>query len=495
MQDQINNTENFDCIIFGGTGDLVKRKLLPALYNCMEKENFQKKSRIIGVSKVKMTTDLYREFIHQELKKYLKNDQYNPLKAKKFLSFIFYISLDIENNHGWTDLKKIIESNNKSTRIFYLAVSSIFYGIIAHKINEYQIITSRTRIVIEKPIGNSQISAKKINKTIGNIFKENQIFRIDHYLGKETVQGLISLRFANMVYEPIWNSNYIDHIQITTAENIGIENRKDYYDATGALRDMIQNHILQIMCIIAMEPPISCTDVESIRNEKIKILKSLELITKENIQLSTVRGQYVAGIINGLNVKGYLEEISQDISDTETFVAIKAKIANKRWSNVPFYLRTGKRLIKYVSEIIISFKPAINSIYDNNLSNIDDNKLIIRLQPNGSIKKLLITKDHATNKLKIKKTALDICYNKDCIIYSDGYERLIMDIIINNQTLFMGYNEVDEAWKWTDSILKNWENTGQKVENYIAGTWGPKRSKELIKKDGRKWYEDTLGDF
>ncbi|MBA5723535.1 glucose-6-phosphate dehydrogenase [Candidatus Liberibacter sp.] len=494
MQNQTTPIENFDCfdcIVFGGTGDLVRRKLFPALYNCMIKENFKKSSRIIGISRTKMTTDSYRTFIDQELKKHLKDGEYNHSQTQEFLSHLFYVSLNIEKNHEWAILKELLETNAKRIRVFYLAVSSEFFKEISQKIHANKLITPSTRVVIEKPIGHSLSSARSLNKTISQIFKEDQIFRIDHYLGKESVQGLMVLRFANTLYESLWNTHHIDHIQITTAETIGIENRIDYYNKTGALRDMIQNHILQILCLVAMETPASI-DPNAIHNEKIKVLKALKMISPENVQQLTVRGQYRSGIINGLPAKGYLETIPTGISDTETFVSIKAEIKNWRWAGVPFYLRTGKHLAQYVSEIVISFKPVPHSVFGDNFADIKENKLVIRLQPNGGIKQLLMTKDPGVSDIQFKQIALDVCFAEAFKVRNpDGYERLMMDVIRANQTLFMRYDEVEEAWRWADSILQSWQNTKQKVESYAAGTWGPKASKTLIERDGRQWHENT----
>ncbi|MFV0256324.1 glucose-6-phosphate dehydrogenase [Candidatus Liberibacter solanacearum] len=483
---------NFDCVIFGGTGDLAKRKLLPALYNnYVNKKECHVSSRIIGVCRVKMTVDKYRSFVNQELKKYLKNDEYNSLQVKRFLSLISYINLDIEHNYGWKELKEKLEGNQKRIRVFYLAVSSIFFGKISLKIYENQLVTEHTRIVIEKPIGNDLISAQKIHAITSKIFKEHQIFRIDHYLGKETVQGLMVFRFANTFYECLWNNKYIDNIQITTAETIGIENRVDYYNKTGALRDMIQNHLLQLLCLVAMEMPISIKST-AIQNEKIKVLKALKMISIDDVQQLTVRGQYQSGVVNGIPIKGYLEKVPLGVSDTETFVAIKASIENLRWSGVPFYLRTGKCLAKHVSEIVISFKPAPCPIFAPQLSNVGANKLILHLQNNGKIEQFIITKDHSTSGIKLKKNALGICRSEEIKMRNpDGYERLITDVINANQTLFMGYDEVEESWKWSDSILQSWQTVGQKVDGYAAGTWGPTKSHTLLQKDGRKWHEDN----
>ncbi|CAL9916791.1 hypothetical protein LSO4A_20001 [Candidatus Liberibacter solanacearum] len=298
-------------------------------------------------------------------------------------------------------------------------------------------------------------------------------------------------RFANTFYECLWNNKYIDNIQITTAETIGIENRVDYYNKTGALRDMIQNHLLQLLCLVAMEMPISIESI-AIQNEKIKVLKALKMISIDDVQQLTVRGQYQSGVVNGIPIKGYLEKVPLGVSDTETFVAIKASIDNLRWSGVPFYLRTGKCLAKHVSEIVISFKPVPCPIFAPQLSNVGANKLILHLQNNGKIEQFIITKDHSTSGIKLKKNALGICCSEEIKMRNpDGYERLITDVINANQTLFMGYDEVEESWKWSDSILQSWQTVGQKVDGYAAGTWGPTKSHTLLQKDGRQWHENN----
>ncbi|AKK20391.1 glucose-6-phosphate dehydrogenase [Candidatus Liberibacter africanus] len=492
MQNKAPHMNNFDFIIFGGTGDLAKRKLFPALYNnYVNQEKDQIFSRIIGVCRIKMSVEKYRSFVDTELKRYLKNGEYNPLKVKNFLSFIFYVNLDVEKNYGWDILKTLLEIDQNKIRVFYLAISSIFFGKISQKIHDNNLVTEDTRVVLEKPIGHDLNSAQTIHAITGKIFKESQIFRIDHYLGKEAVQGLLAFRFANIFYESLWNNKYIDQIQITTAETIGIENRIDYYENTGALRDMIQNHLLQLLCLVSMEMPVSMEE-KSIKNEKIKVLQSLKTITPQNVKELTVRGQYQAGIVNGFPVKGYLETIPSGMSDTETFVAIKASIENSRWSGIPFYLRTGKYLAKHVSEIVISFKHAPCTIFDHQMSTIEANKLILRLQNNGGIEQVIITKDHSTSGVKLKKNVLQICCDSQKIHRNpDGYERLLMDIVHADQTLFMGYNEVEESWRWSDSILKSWKTVSQNVDYYAAGTWGPNQSNVLLQKNSHKWHEST----
>ncbi|WP_446097983.1 glucose-6-phosphate dehydrogenase [Candidatus Liberibacter asiaticus] len=492
MQNHTPNIHNSDFIIFGGTGDLAKRKLFPALYNnYTNREENQISSRIIGICRIKMTVESYRSFVDKELQRYLKDGEYNPLKVQKFLSLIFYINLDVEKNYGWELLGKLLDIDTTRIRVFYLAMSSAFFGKISQRIHANNLVTEHTRVVLEKPIGSNLSSAQEIHAITRKIFKESQIFRIDHYLGKEAVQGLMVFRFANTFYESLWNNKYIDHVQITTAETIGVEDRVDYYNNTGALRDMIQNHLLQLLCLVAMEMPPS-VEAKSIKNEKIKVLQALQMITPENVQKLTVRGQYQSGIINGIPVKGYLEEIPLGISDTETFVAIKANIDNPRWSGIPFYLRTGKYLAKHISEIVIALKPAPCTIFDHQMSKIETNKLILRLQNNGEIEQFITTKDHSTSNMKLKTTALRICCcSKRIKRTPDGYERLLMDIIHANQTLFMGYDEVEETWKWSDSILKSWQIINQKVDYYAAGTWGPDQSDVLLQKDGRRWHNNT----
>ncbi|MBW8321339.1 MAG: glucose-6-phosphate dehydrogenase, partial [Rhizobium sp.] len=324
--------------------------------------------------------------------------------------------------------------------------------------------------------------------TIGKVFKEEQIFRIDHYLGKETVQNLMALRFANALYEPLWNSAHIDHVQITVAESVGLEGRVSYYDKAGALRDMVQNHILQLLCLVAMEAPNSM-DAESVRDEKLKVLRSLKPITPANVEKLTVRGQYKAGASAGGPVKGYTEEL-EGASDTETFVGIKAEIANWRWAGVPFYLRTGKRLAARMSEIVIAFKPIPHSIFDDAAGRIEANMLVIRLQPDEGVKQWLMIKDPGPGGMRLRHVSLDMSFAQAFDVRNaDAYERLLMDVIRSNQTLFMRRDEVEAAWKWIDPILKGWEETGQKTQSYTAGTWGPSQAIALIERDGRTWHE------
>ncbi|MVA24863.1 glucose-6-phosphate dehydrogenase [Agrobacterium vitis] len=488
MSSQIIPVEPFDYVVFGGTGDLAERKLLPALYHRQLAGQLTEPTRIIGASRSPMTDAEYREFAHKALKEFLKPDELEESQVKRFLDRLHYVSVDAKDDKGWDTLKKLLDTGKDIVRAFYLAVSPSIFGDIADKIRDHKLITKSTRIVVEKPIGRDLASAQALNDTIGKVFKEEQIFRIDHYLGKETVQNLMALRFANALYEPLWNSAHIDHVQITVAESVGLEGRVTYYDKAGALRDMVQNHILQLLCLVAMEAP-SSMNSEALRDEKLKVLRALKPIDTSNVEKLTVRGQYRAGASSGGAVKGYTEELG-DSSDTETFVAIKAEINNWRWAGVPFYLRTGKRLAGRVSEIVIQFKPIPHSIFGD-VGRIEANQLVIRLQPDEGVKQWLMIKDPGPGGMRLRHVPLDMSFAESFGVRNpDAYERLLMDVIRSNQTLFMRRDEVEAAWNWVDPILKSWEEVGQKAQGYTSGTWGPSQAIALIERDGRTWHEN-----
>jgi glucose-6-phosphate 1-dehydrogenase len=489
MSSQIIPVEPFDYVVFGGTGDLAERKLLPALYHRQLAGQLTEPTRVIGASRTAMTDEEYRKFTLDALKEHLKAEELDEAEVAKFLARIHYIAVDAKADQGWDDLKKLLDTGKDAVRAFYLAVSPSIFGDIADKIRDHKLITKSTRIVVEKPIGRDLASAQILNDTIGKVFKEEQIFRIDHYLGKETVQNLMALRFANALYEPLWNSAHIDHVQITVAESVGLEGRVTYYDKAGALRDMVQNHILQLLCLVAMEAPFSM-DAEGVRDEKLKVLRSLKPITAANVEKQTVRGQYRAGASAGGAVNGYQEELGAP-SDTETFVAIKAEINNWRWAGVPFYLRTGKRLASRMSEIVIAFKPIPHSIFGDAAGRIEANKLVIRLQPDEGVKQWLMIKDPGPGGMRLRHVSLDMSFAQAFDVRNpDAYERLLMDVIRSNQTLFMRRDEVEAAWKWVDPILKGWEDAGQKAQGYTSGTWGPSQAIALIERDGRTWHEN-----
>ncbi|MFN7027469.1 MAG: glucose-6-phosphate dehydrogenase [Pseudorhizobium sp.] len=489
MSSQIIPVDPFDCVVFGGSGDLAERKLLPALYHRQIEGQFLEPTRIIGASRSPLTDDEYRHFAREALKKHLKPGEYNDAAVDEFCKRLFYVPVDAKSDQGWDQLKKLLDEGKDRVRAFYLAVAPSIFGPISEKIRDHKLITKQTRIVVEKPIGRDLASALQLNDTIGKVFPEEQIFRIDHYLGKETVQNLMALRFANALYEPLWNAQHIDHVQITVAEAVGLEGRAGYYDTAGALRDMVQNHILQLLCLVAMEVP-SSLSAEAVRDEKLKVLHALKPITEANVEQATVRGQYRAGASSGGPVKGYLEELEGGVSNTETFVAIKAEIGNWRWAGVPFYIRTGKRLATRVSEIVITFKPIPHNIFDSAAGRITANQLIIRLQPDEGVKQSLMIKDPGPGGMRLRGVSLDMSFAESFSVrHPDAYERLLMDTIRSNQTLFMRRDEVEAAWQWIDPILKGWESSGQAVQGYTAGTWGPSQAIALIERDGRTWHE------
>jgi glucose-6-phosphate 1-dehydrogenase len=489
MTSQIIPVAPFDCIVFGGTGDLAERKLIPALYQRQRAGQLSEPTRIIGASRTAMTDEEYRAFARAAIVEHVKADEVDEKEVETFLARLFYVAVDAKTEEGWDALKALIEKHPAQIRAFYLAVSPALFGDIAKHLKAYGLITPDTRIIVEKPIGRDLKSARALNDTIGSVFSEDQIFRIDHYLGKETVQNLMALRFANVLYEPLWNSAHIDHVQITVAETVGLEGRAGYYDKAGALRDMVQNHILQLLCLVAMEPP-SSLEANAVHDEKVKVLRSLKPITSANTEDRTVRGQYRAGASAGGPVKGYLDELEGHTSNTETFVAIKAEIANWRWAGVPFYLRTGKRLATRVSEIVVTFKPIPHSIFEESAGRIIPNQLVIRLQPDEGVKQWLMIKDPGPGGMRLRHVPLDMSFAESFHERNpDAYERLIMDVVRGNQTLFMRRDEVEAAWRWIDPILQAWEDNSQPVQGYTAGTWGPSGSIALIERDGRTWHE------
>jgi glucose-6-phosphate 1-dehydrogenase len=490
MTSQIIPVDPFDFIIFGGTGDLSERKLLPSLYHRQRDHQFSEPTRIIGTSRSKMTDDEFRAFAKKAISEHVAKEDIDAKELAKFLERLSYVAADAVSGDGFDKLKKEVGDSDR-IRAFYLAVAPSLFGEISHKLKEHKMITPNSRIVVEKPIGRDLASAQALNDQIGSDFHESQIFRIDHYLGKETVQNLMALRFANALYEPLWNSAHIDHVQITVAETVGLEDRVTYYDKAGALRDMVQNHIMQLVCLVAMEAP-SSMDADALRDEKLKVLRALKRINGNEAPKETVRGQYRAGASAGGPVKGYVEELGSE-SSTETFVAIKAEIANWRWANVPFYLRTGKRLASRVSEIVIEFKPIPHSIFAGESAGpIFPNQLVIRLQPDEGVKQFIMIKDPGPGGMRLRQIPLDMSFAQSFKGRSpDAYERLIMDMIRGNQTLFMRRDEVEAAWKWIDPIQDAWASGQQEVQGYTAGTWGPSASIALIERDGRTWHESN----
>ena len=488
MTSQTIPVDPFDLIVFGGTGDLSERKLLPALYHRQKAGQFCEPTRIVAASRSALSDEGYREFAAKAIRAHVGADEIDKGELTRFLARLSYVQVDAKGGDGFDRLAEALAASGAAVRVFYLAVAPALFGDIAGNLAGHGLAGDGARIVVEKPIGRDRASARALNDAIGRVFDEHQIFRIDHYLGKETVQNLMALRFANALYEPLWNSAHIDHVQITVAETVGLEDRVSYYDTAGALRDMVQNHMLQLLCLTAMEPP-SSMDADAVRDEKLKILRSLKPIGNGEAQKLTVRGQYKAGASDGGAVAGYAQELGHD-SDTETFVAIKAEIANWRWAGVPFYLRTGKRLAERVSEICIQFKPVPHSIFGDGAGAVTANQLVIRLQPDEGVKQWLMIKDPGPGGMRLRHVPLDMSFAAAFDARNpDAYERLIMDVVRGNQTLFMRRDEVEAAWQWIDPIHAAWEDNRQPPQGYTAGTWGPSGAIALIERDGRTWHE------
>ncbi len=490
MTPRIIPVDEFDLVVFGATGDLAQRKLLPALFYRDVQGQLPPGARIIGTSRRTMTTDAFRTVALAALEAHVPEAQRSPENWKRFAERLSYLAVDAGSDDGWKKLAAALKDQPERIRVFYLAVGPDLFGPICEKLGKYALVTPATRVVIEKPLGKSGASAKALNDAIGQVFAEHQVYRIDHYLGKETVQNLMALRFANALFEPLWNSAHVDHVQITVAETLGVEGRAGYYDTAGALRDMVQNHILQLLCLVAMEPPTSLA-ADAVRDEKLKVLKALKPITGEAINQSTVRGQYRPGAAAGAAVPGYLDELGQPNSKTETFVAIRAEIANWRWNGVPFYLRTGKRLPSRESEIIVTFKPVPYSVFDSQAGAVASNRLVIRLQPDEGVKLWIMIKDPGPGGMRLQHVPLDMSFAEAFNVRNpDAYERLLMDVIRGSQTLFMRRDEVEAAWDWIDPILESWNASSETPKSYTAGTWGPSSAVALIERDGRTWYED-----
>jgi len=492
MSPSIIPVECFDLIVFGGTGDLARRKLLPALYHRDHDDQMPKESRIIGISRSEVNREDYAEEIEQAIREHVAEDQIDEERLSRFLGRLHHVKLDAKDDAGWPELAEVLSCQNDRIRVFYLATAPALFGDICRKIAEHDLNTPKSRVVLEKPIGRDLASARQINDAVGEVFAEDQIYRIDHYLGKETVQNLMVLRFANTLFEPLWNSSNIDHVQITVAESIGVEGRGGYYDRSGAMRDMVQNHIVQLLCLVAMEPPTSLT-ADAVRDEKLKVLRALKPITSADVDKKTVRGQYRAGASNGNAVPGYLDEIGGDRqSRTETFVVLKAEVENWRWAGVPFYLRTGKRLPTRTSEIVIQFRPIPHSIFPVDADNITANQLVVRLQPDEGMTLSLMAKDPGPGGIRLRPAPLNLSFAETFKVrYADAYERLLMDVIRGNPTLFMRRDEVEAAWSWIEPVIDAWDEKREPPKPYTASTWGPSAAIALIERDGRTWHEDA----
>lgn len=482
----------FDIVIFGGSGDLARRKLVPALYHRHRARQLPEDGRIIGLARQQFSVEEYRALMRKNARRHVPHEEWSDSDWEVFEQRLFYLPLDATHSADYTKLAGMLsDDRSERVRVFYLATLPELFAEIAQQLGQADLVDPDVRLVLEKPLGHDLASAQRINEQIGAVFSENQIYRIDHYLGKETVQNLMALRFGNMFFEPLWRREYIRDVQITVAEQVGVEGRADFYDTTGALRDMVQNHLMQLLCIFAMEPPINL-ESDAIRDEKLKVVRALCPLEGSDAITKTVRGQYRAGAIAGEPVQGYLEEegVVQD-SRTETFVALRAQLSAWRWAGVPFYLRTGKRLQERVSEIVINFREVPTSLFDR-AGLQQPNRFVIRLQPDEGLKLHLMAKSPG-DAMRLRPVYLDLNFATTFRTRQlDAYERLLMDVVRGKLGLFMRRDELDEAWRWVEPILAAWGSQGDMPKPYTAGTMGPAASSALISRSGSSWYEETV---
>ena len=480
----------FDLVVFGVTGDLARRKLLPSLYRRLRAGQMPPEARVIGAARSDLDQVAFRALARDALRNFVAADEIDGPSVDQFLSCLHYVRIDAASDRGWENLASMLGPPGDRVRAMYLSVAPGIFSDICDQLAASGIATADTRVVIEKPLGHDLESARKLNAQLARNFTEDQLYRIDHYLGKETVQNLMAIRFANALFEPLWNARHVDHVQITVAEDIGVEGRAAYYDGSGAMRDMVQNHLMQLLCLTAMEPP-SRFNPKDVRDEKLKVIRALEPIGADRVSLDTARGQYRAGGGGA----SYLEDTGTPGSHTESFVALKVRIANWRWAGAPFYLRTGKRLRARMSEIAVIFKRTPHSIFPASSGDRRDNALIIRLQPDEGITLSMTVKEPGPGGMRLTQVPLNMTFAEtmasDGIALPDAYERLVMDVIRGDQTLFMRSDEVEAAWAWTDQIINGWRASGKKPSEYDSGGSGPDDALLLMHGDGRRWREIT----
>jgi len=480
-----------DFVLFGAKGDLAMRKLFPALYYLFREDLLNPATRIVGVARGEEGNDAFVASIKATLERFLPAADFDETVWQGFAQRLHFLAVDFAEAKDFQRIAKFVDHGQR-VMVNYLATPPALYGGICRHLHDAKALSPKSRIILEKPIGKDLESSKEINDTVSRYFSESQIYRIDHYLGKETVQNLIALRFANNLFGSQWNQNFIDHVQITVAETVGIEGRWSYYDQVGQMRDMVQNHLLQLLCMVAMDPPSQLT-ADGIRDEKLKVLRALRPITQENVAKRAVRGQYTAGAVRGQACPGYAEEEgSKGASNTETFVALRASIDNWRWAGVPFYLRTGKRMPNKMSEIVIFYKNQPHYIFDPKQKAMVHNKLIIRLQPDEGIRLQVVTKEQSLDKgMALQSRALNLNFSDqdEERRTPDAYERLLLEAMRGNQSLFVRRDEVEASWIWCDALVEAWEESHDEVRPYSAGTWGPIGSIALIERDGRSWHE------
>ena len=480
MVSRVIPVEPFDLVIFGGTGDLARRKILPGMFRRFVAGQMPEGAQVIGAARAEHSDADYRDFVREALTEFVVEDRLPRDRLEAFLERMGYVCIDAIGDGGWTDLKGRMRDG--IVRAFYFSVSPSLFGALAERLHEHGVAGEDARIVVEKPFGHDLKSARALNSTLREHFDEHQIYRIDHYLGKETVQNLMAVRFGNVLFEPLWNSQYVDHIQITVAETMGVGGRGSYYDRSGAMRDMVQNHLMQLFCLIAMEPP-SRFEPDAVRDEKLKVIRALEPVQLHEI----VRGQY-----SGDGGPSYRDDVGDPRSRTESFIALKLHLSNWRWAGTPFYLRTGKKLRARTSEIAVIFKDAPHSIFGEE-TEFHRTVLVIRLQPNEGMTLRVTIKEPGPGGMRLVDVPLDMTF-KDALGPETGevpeaYERLIMDVIRGNQTLFMRGDEVEAAWAWTDPIIAAWEGRGDAPKPYDQGAAGPEEAAMMLHRENRKWRD------
>jgi glucose-6-phosphate 1-dehydrogenase len=483
---------SFDLVLFGGTGDLVWRKLMPALFQAFRHGTLPEGGRIIGVGRDDHSDEAYRELIRTRFDKVELAKRPSVEEFARFAALLEFVRMDLSRPDDYTRLGVTLAERTADTVVMYMATAPTLFTTICEQLAAAGLNTPQTRVVLEKPLGHDLASNRAINDTVRRVFSERQVFRIDHYLGKPAVQNLFALRFGNALFEPLWRREHIANIQITMAEELGVEKRGAFYETTGALRDMVQNHALQLLCAIGMEPPIN-SHADAIRDEKLKVLRSLKPWTAHTLAQDVIRGQYSAGNVAGAPVPGYRDELGvAPNSTTETFVALRTEISNWRWAGVPFYIRTGKRLAGRDAHIVVNFRPTPHAIFNSQRGMA--NQLVINLQPRDGLELHLLAQgqENRRHAQTLAPVQLDLDFDKRFGSERVGaYERLLLDVIDGRLNLFVRSDEQEEAWRWVEPILNHWAADPQGPRPYTAGTWGPSASSAMIARDGFCWAEEA----
>jgi glucose-6-phosphate 1-dehydrogenase len=479
---------SFDLVFFGGTGDLTWRKLMPALFQAFRHGKLPDGGRILAVARDDMPDERYRAWLKERFQEVDTPKRPTDEEFERFAALLHYRRMDLSQPEHYQRLKDWLAERNADTVVLYLATSPHLFTQICAQLGVAGLNGPNIRVVLEKPLGHDLASAQEINKVVRSVFAESQAFRIDHYLGKPSVQNLMALRFGNALFEPLWRRESIANIQITLAEGLGVGTRGDFYDRTGALRDMIQNHALQLLTMVAMEPP-SSNDADAIRDEKLKVLRSLKPFTAESVARDVVRGQYRAGTVDGKPVPSYLEEGKVPAeSQCETFVALRTEVQNWRWAGVPFYLRTGKRLADRDAQIVVNFRPVPHPIFPG--GNVA-NKLVIKLQPEDGLELHLLAAKGSSPGESLAPVSLDLDFDKAFAANRVGaYERLLLDAIAGRLNLFVRSDEQEQAWRWVEPVLDAWQQDSTGPRPYTAGSWGPPAASALVARDGFAWAEE-----